>query len=56
LKVIELKATPIPLDMVILFFANHPFGRGLFNIYSRLTMGWPTLLGYQWVAKACKAA
>ncbi len=55
LTVMELQVTPIPLDLVSPFFSQSILGRGLFNLYGLLARYWPTLLGYQFVAKAYKA-
>jgi 2-polyprenyl-3-methyl-5-hydroxy-6-metoxy-1,4-benzoquinol methylase len=54
LEVQELQVTPVPLDLVAPFFANNRIGRGLFSLFAHLTMWWPTVFGYQWVAKAIK--
>jgi 2-polyprenyl-3-methyl-5-hydroxy-6-metoxy-1,4-benzoquinol methylase len=54
LEVQELHVTPIPLDLVAPFFANNRIGLGLFSLFAHLTMWWPTMFGYQWVAKAIK--
>ncbi len=54
LKTQELKVTPIPLDLVAPTLLQNQLGGGLFAIYARLTNWWPTMLGYQFVAKACK--
>ena len=52
LLVQDLQAAPIPLDLVSPFFINHPFGKAIFFLLAHLTHIWPTLFGYQWVAKA----
>ena len=54
LDVEEIQTTPIPLDLVNPFFVHNPIGRGLFSILARVTSLWPTMLAYQWVAKAYK--
>ena len=54
LEVKEIQATPIPLELVTPFFAQNPIGQGLYAILARGTLVWPTVLGYQWVAMACK--
>jgi 2-polyprenyl-3-methyl-5-hydroxy-6-metoxy-1,4-benzoquinol methylase len=51
---IRQQATPIPLDLIAPYFTQKSLGRGLFYLLAQLTTWWPTLLGYQWVAKATK--
>lgn len=50
----ELHATSIPLDLIHPFFGHNKMGIVLFGILARVTGWWPTLLGYQWIAKARK--
>ena len=52
LEIKRIKATPIPLDLIAPFFSQNALGRGIFHMLAILTMVWPTMLGYQWVAKA----
>lgn len=54
LEVKEMQTTPIPLDLVNPFFAQNPIGQGLYAFLAQLTKWWPTMLGYQWLAKAYK--
>jgi 2-polyprenyl-3-methyl-5-hydroxy-6-metoxy-1,4-benzoquinol methylase len=53
LEIIRQQATPIPLDLIAPFFTQKSLGRGLFYLVAQLTTWWPTLLGYQFVVKAC---
>lgn len=55
LQIIELHATPIPLDLVSPYFILNPIGQALYTILARFTTRWPTLLGYQWIAIAKKS-
>ncbi len=52
LKILEVEATPIPLDLAAPSFSLSAAGKALFWILSRLAMISPGLFGYQWVAKA----
>jgi len=54
LEVKKMQVTPIPMDLVDPFFVQNFIGRGLYAILTQLTIWWPTMLGYQWVAKAYK--
>lgn len=54
LSIRKLRVTPIPLDLVNPFFSNNSWGSRLFTLFARITNLWPTLFGYQWIAKAKK--
>jgi 2-polyprenyl-3-methyl-5-hydroxy-6-metoxy-1,4-benzoquinol methylase len=53
LEIITIQVTPIPLELVSRFFISLP-GRWLHAGFAQLTSILPTLLGYQFVAKARK--
>jgi 2-polyprenyl-3-methyl-5-hydroxy-6-metoxy-1,4-benzoquinol methylase len=53
LEILSIKVTPIPLELVSRFFISPP-GRWLHAGIAQLTSILPTLLGYQFVAKARK--
>lgn len=52
LKIEELRFTPVPLPLVNAFFEKNAFGRLLHTGLARLTNLFPTLLAYQFVARA----
>jgi 2-polyprenyl-3-methyl-5-hydroxy-6-metoxy-1,4-benzoquinol methylase len=54
LLVVKMEATPIPLGLVHPFFTRTTIGRGLHQLLTFWTRLWPTLLGYQFVARATK--
>jgi hypothetical protein len=54
LVVAELRATPIPLNLVHPVFEQTPAGRSFHKGLAGCTTALPTLLGYQFVAKAIK--
>ncbi len=54
LHILQVEATPIPLNQVHPFFASRPAGRVLHRMLAFSTRLWPTLLGYQFVVKAVK--
>jgi hypothetical protein len=47
---IEIRVTPIPLDLVHPFFSRNLIGTLMFKILFGLTKVFPTLLGYQWLS------
>ena len=53
LEIMTIQVTPIPLELVSRLFISLP-GRWLHAGFARLTSILPTLLGYQFVAKARK--
>lgn len=54
IKIQECTSTPVPLNLVHPFFERRAFGRWLHQMLARITTGFPTLLGYQFVALAIK--
>jgi 2-polyprenyl-3-methyl-5-hydroxy-6-metoxy-1,4-benzoquinol methylase len=54
LKIIRLEATPIPLDLLNPFFSQNILGKWIYAALAYLTTIWPSLLGYQFILKACK--
>lgn len=52
LKISEMKYTPIPLNRLSRFFSEKWLGRTIHGILARLTRLFPTLLAYQFVARA----
>lgn len=50
LEIVELKATPLPLNLIHPFFANSGPGKFLHRLLAKITLAWPTLLGYQLIA------
>ena len=52
LQMVQLQATPLPLNLVQPFFYQTGPGRLIHRILAKVTQWWPTLLGYQWVAWA----
>lgn len=54
LVVAELRATPIPLNLVHPSFERAAWGRSVHKGLAGCTAAWPTVLGYQFVAKAIK--
>jgi len=53
LEIISIQPTPIPLELVSVFFATIP-GKALHAALAHLTYLMPTLLGYQFVVEAKK--
>jgi 2-polyprenyl-3-methyl-5-hydroxy-6-metoxy-1,4-benzoquinol methylase len=53
LEIISIQATPIPLELVSVFFATAP-GKALHAALAYLTYLLPTLLGYQFIVEAKK--
>lgn len=51
LTLLELKVTPLPLNRLSAFFLNNRLGRTIHWILAALTRLFPTLLGYQFVAR-----
>jgi len=56
LEIAELRVTPIPLNLVHPVFQQTGWGRAIHALLARLTTILPTLLGYQFVARAVKPA
>ncbi len=54
LDILDSKVTPVPLSLVNPFFETSRIGSALYAGLDRLTRIFPTLLGYQFVVKACK--
>jgi hypothetical protein len=54
LTINELTFTPIPIDLAFPHLNQGPFVDSLFQILFFFTRLWPTLLAYQWIAKAVK--
>jgi 2-polyprenyl-3-methyl-5-hydroxy-6-metoxy-1,4-benzoquinol methylase len=54
LEIAELRATPIPLNLVHPVFQQTGWGKAIHGLLARLTAAMPTLLGYQFVARAVK--
>ena len=54
LEIAELRVTPIPLNLVHPVFQQTGWGRAIHALLARLTTALPTLLGYQFVARAVK--
>jgi 2-polyprenyl-3-methyl-5-hydroxy-6-metoxy-1,4-benzoquinol methylase len=54
LEIIELRVTPIPLNLVHPVFRQTRWGRTIHALLARLTTAMPTLLGYQFVARTVK--
>lgn len=50
----DLEVTPIPLDLVHAWFRQSAAGRSLHAALAAATRRWPTMLGYQFVARAYK--
>ena len=50
LDLVEIRVTPIPLDLVHPFFCRNSVGILLYKILTWLTRMFPTLLGYQWIS------
>lgn len=50
LELIDIRVTPIPLDLVHPYFYQSKAGRLLYKTLIWLTRIFPTLLGYQWVS------
>lgn len=50
LQVVEMKYTPLPLNLVNPFFQDHIMGRGLHSFLAQITNFIPTLFAYQFVA------
>ncbi len=55
LEIQELRFTPIPLELAIPSLSHNTIGRGIIDLSATMTKLWPTLLGYQWIAKATKS-
>jgi 2-polyprenyl-3-methyl-5-hydroxy-6-metoxy-1,4-benzoquinol methylase len=53
-EIMELHATPIPLELVNPFLVNNLVGKSFYSILYQLTKLWPTVFAYQWVVKANK--
>ncbi len=53
LEIVSIQATPIPLELVSVFFATPP-GKAFHAALARLTYLLPTLLGYQFIVEAKK--
>jgi predicted TPR repeat methyltransferase len=56
LRIVELHVTPIPLNLIHPVFQQRVFGRFAHAALARLTLAFPTLLGYQFVVKAVKSS
>ena len=54
LDIAELRVTPIPLNLVHPVFRQTGWGKAIHALLARLTAAMPTLLGYQFVARAIK--
>lgn len=54
MDIAELRVTPIPLNLVHPAFRRTGWGKAIHALLARLTTAMPTLLGYQFVAKAIK--
>jgi len=53
LEIVSVQVTPIPLELVSIFFVSLP-GKVLYAIFAGLTFLFPTLLGYQFIVEAKK--
>ncbi|MGE5374130.1 MAG: class I SAM-dependent methyltransferase [Bacteroidota bacterium] len=53
LRILSIRATPIPLELISNFFNTSP-GRFLYGLLARCTALMPTLLGYQYIVEARK--
>lgn len=51
---IEMKATPMPLNLIHPFFENTRVGKCIHHLLAKITSFWPTLFGYQFVVLAQK--
>lgn len=54
LEIIKMRVTPMPLNLIHPFFANNPLGKFLHSALAKVSLGWPTMLGYQLIALAQK--
>lgn len=54
LENLQIRSTPLPLNLVNPFFARNKVGIFLHGVLARITSAWPTLLGYQMLILARK--
>ncbi len=55
LRVTKVIATPIPIDLVFSALSRSSFGNKLMKVMNWITAVSPTLMGYQWIARAVKS-
>jgi len=55
LNIMEIKSTPIPLNLIHNFFSDNPIGRSIHYLLSITTRLLPSLLGYQFVVLTKKS-